>query len=85
MDGRGSAHVWAALVMVLASLAAVTVTSVAGTPATDVLQVIATVVVPTSTVLLVGRQIATRVGDVHREVNGRMTELVQKLPPGREE
>lgn len=76
-----AAHVWASLVMVVSSLGAVTATSIAGVAATDVLQVIATVVVPTTTILLVGRHVAGKVGAVEREVNGRMTELVARIPP----
>lgn len=80
MAGKGTAHVWASLALAVVSVAAVTVTSVTGTDATDVLTVIGTVVTPTTAILLTGRALADRVQRVHHEVNGRMTELVRKLP-----
>jgi hypothetical protein len=74
-------HVWAVCAMVLAALASVTVLSVTGAASADVLQVIGTAVIPTVTILLVGARQESQIGQVREQVNGRMSELIARVPP----
>lgn len=73
-------NVWAVVIIVVSAMAAVTVTAVTGAGSADLLQVIATAVVPTVTIILVGRDVSSRVDKVQENVNGRMSELIGKVP-----
>lgn len=71
---------WAIVTMVVAALAAVTVVTVVGASAADLLQIVSAAVVPTVTILLVGHDVAGKVSNVEKQVNGRMSELIRKVP-----
>lgn len=69
-------NVWAAVTMVVAALASITGLSVVGADTTEVVLFIGAAVVPTVTVLLTSGRVESKVDDVHRQVNGRMSQLI---------
>jgi len=70
--------VWAVVIIVCVALVCVTTLSVTGSAGDGLLQVIATAVVPTVTIILVGSRVESKVDDVHKQVNGRMSELIAR-------
>lgn len=64
--------------MVVAALASITTLNLAHVPTGDVLQFVTASIVPTVTILLVGDRVGRQVDDVHKQVNGRMSELIAK-------
>lgn len=69
-------HVWAVVAIVLGALASVTAVAVSGATSADLLQVISAAVVPTVTILLVGGNVSSKVDKVEKQVNGRMSQLI---------
>lgn len=75
--GGGVRHVWPAVTMVIAALAAITGLSIVGADTTQVVMFVGAAVVPTVTVLLTSGRVESKVEDVHRQVNGRMSQLIE--------
>lgn len=66
----------AVVIIVCVTLLAVTVLSALGKATTDLIQLVAIIVTPTITSLF----ILAKVDKVEKHVNGRMSQLIDKLP-----
>lgn len=75
---RGNA--WAVVAIVLGAISAVVVLAVTGSASADLMTVIGSAVVPTVTILLVGDRHSTQLSEVRKEVNGRFSEAIAKIP-----
>lgn len=75
-----ASHIWAVVVLVGLALTAVVVLAVTDSGSTDLLTVIGSAVVPTITILLVGGRVQGDIAEVRREVNGRFSEAIAKIP-----
>lgn len=79
MGGR-SGNVWAVVVIVVTAIAAVVVLAVTDSATAELMMVISSAVVPTVSILLVGHRLEAHVQDVRKEVNGRFSEALRKIP-----
>lgn len=73
-------NVWAVVALVALALAALVLLSIAGRDSSAVVGFIGAAVVPTVTVMLVGNRVSDQVAEVHRQVNGRFSEAIAKIP-----
>lgn len=78
-----SRTVWAVVSIVLGALGSVTALALAGKAATDVMTLVASCIVPTVSILLIGDRVGRQVDGVREQVNGRMSELIQRVPEQR--
>lgn len=69
---------WAVVTVVLGALASITTLSALHVPTGDLLNFIGASVVPTVAIMLVGHNVSGKVDEVHKQVNGRMSELIAK-------
>jgi hypothetical protein len=77
------AIVYAVVAIVIVTVIAVTTLSALGKPTADLVQLVALIVVPTVTSLLLlvkVNNVETKIDDVHKQVNGRMSQLLDKVP-----
>jgi hypothetical protein len=78
-------HVWAVVAIVLGALAAVVVLAVTDSASDNLMLVIGMAVVPTITTLLAVGRVEGQISEVRKEVNGRFSEALKKIPdPPRE-
>lgn len=75
-----SSHVWAVTLVTLAVLASIVGLELAGAPTTNLLTYVGAGVTPTVTILLIGGQLNSKADDLKREVNGRFSEALSKIP-----
>lgn len=73
-------NVWAVVVLVGLALAAVVTLAVTESASAELMTVIGSAVVPTVTILLVGGKLEGSVAEVRKEVNGRFSEALRKIP-----
>lgn len=69
-------NAWAVVAIVCTALVCVTSASIAHVDSAGLLGLIGSLVVPAVSMLLVGHEITRRVGDVEKQVNGRMSQLI---------
>lgn len=84
---KAAQNIWAVVVILVAALAAVVILAVTGSASSELMTVIGSAVLPTVTILLVGGRVEGSIEQVRREVNGRFSEAIRKIPdpPTREE
>lgn len=73
-------HIWAVVVIVVATLTAVVVLAVTESASDNLMLVIGMAVVPTITTLVVSSRMEGQISDVKKEVDGRMSEALSKIP-----
>lgn len=71
-------NMWPVVVMVLGALASVTTLAVMGVDNTSVMAVISSAIIPTVAILITSHQVGTKVDGVQQQVNGRMSQLIDK-------
>lgn len=73
-------HIWAVVAIVLGALAAVVVLAVTGAASDTLMLVIGMAVVPTITTLMTSGRVEGQISEVRKEVNGRFSEALSKIP-----
>lgn len=71
-------NMWPVVAMVLGALASVTALAVLKVDNTGVMAFISGAIIPTVTILITSHRVETRVDDVAKNVNGRMSQLIDK-------
>lgn len=77
---RAVTNVWAVVALVGLALGALVALSIAGKDSSAVVGFLGAAVVPTVTIMLVGNRVSDQVAEVHKQVNGRMSEALAKIP-----
>jgi hypothetical protein len=73
-------NVWAVVVLVGMSLASITVLALTHNSTAQLMGYITSGVMQVVAMLLIGAQISGQVDQVHQQVNGRMSQLLNKVP-----
>lgn len=79
-DNRGGNPLWPVAAIVISTVAGVVALAVTKSATGDLMVVISAAVVPTITSLLTARSIQRDVAGVRKEVNGRFSEVIAKIP-----
>ena len=77
---KGIGNVWAVVCIVLGALAAVVVLAITDSASDNLMLVIGMAVVPTITTLLAVGRVEGQLSEVRKEVNGRFSEALRKIP-----